>query len=587
MMRLSILASFSLLLGGCGLWVDVLAPEEPGLDAALADVGEIDVGQFDVGQFDVGQFDVGQFDAGQFDVGAHDGGTRDAGTDAGLDAGNCTSSEDCFALNTVCMVGACVSNACVRVPASDDLVCDDGDACTARDVCASGVCIGELDCSTFDSACSAGICSAGGCMSMPTTEACDDTDVCSWSDACGASAPGMCGGVTTDCGVRTGISPRGPTEVIGRVRMGSAFSDPCPRGQVMVGVQASVSTGFYAGVLRQFSTICGEVLVDLAGVLTIGPGATIPAIGHGSWPHGGRLETASCGRHEVVVGFSGAEGISGDRIGLPDVYLTQLRLRCAPLSATGSIATGFTAVVGAVSDSAPRPTIGASMTRPFGPTDCPAGSVAIGSVGRAGDILDAYGLLCGRVELSLVTTAPPAGSLSSRTVFRDDCPWGSLPVGIRAGVSMPAGLYNRNVTHFQTLCAPLNVGPNGPGMWSVTLGTPSAASTPAWGAAPVIDGSREERQCRPGEVVVGYEGAGDIAVTRVVLHCASITATGPATLVIGPATSSLPFGLRTDRPLGPLYTCPPGMLGRGFYGTANEVVNSLALRCARPWFAAP
>jgi endonuclease I len=86
---------------------------------------------------------------------------------------------------------------CVNVPNSEP--CDDGDACTTKDTCAGGGCVGgrEHDCDD-DNPCTDDSCDPdAGCVNVPNSEPCDDGDVCTTKDIC---AGGSCaGGPAPDC----------------------------------------------------------------------------------------------------------------------------------------------------------------------------------------------------------------------------------------------------------------------------------------------------------------------------------------------------------------------------------------------------
>jgi len=81
--------------------------------------------------------------------------TADADCDDGLfcdgaetcQSGACVAATavDCSTAADQCNDAACseISRSCVRTPKIDGFVCDDGNACTATDVCQSGVCVGS------------------------------------------------------------------------------------------------------------------------------------------------------------------------------------------------------------------------------------------------------------------------------------------------------------------------------------------------------------------------------------------------------------------------------------------------------------
>jgi len=99
-----------------------------------------------------------------------------------------------------CVVGVCDGAGGCVVRAAEG-PCDDGDACTAGDRCAHGVCEGgpALDCDDGDP-CTDDTCDPqGGCRTQDNTAPCDDGDPCTAGDVCAA---GRCAGapIPVDCG---------------------------------------------------------------------------------------------------------------------------------------------------------------------------------------------------------------------------------------------------------------------------------------------------------------------------------------------------------------------------------------------------
>lgn len=100
--------------------------------------------------------------------------------------------------------GVCDGGHCTYLPKESGVACDDGNACTGNDVCDSeGACAGtDVTCTTPpNDQCyeAAGTCVAGECQYVPKAEAtaCDDTNLCTESDACGADH--VCKGVERVC----------------------------------------------------------------------------------------------------------------------------------------------------------------------------------------------------------------------------------------------------------------------------------------------------------------------------------------------------------------------------------------------------
>ncbi len=119
------------------------------------------------------------------------------------DDGNaCTANDACA--NGVCAAGpavncddgnGCTDDACDPASgcsyANNAAACDDGDSCTQGDVCAGGSCVagGPVACDDGN-ACTDDTCDSlqGGCVFAANTLACDDGDPCTASDSCEAGA---------------------------------------------------------------------------------------------------------------------------------------------------------------------------------------------------------------------------------------------------------------------------------------------------------------------------------------------------------------------------------------------------------------
>ena len=107
--------------------------------------------------------------------------------------GHTAVNDDCDDANA-CTDDRCdLAAGCVNAPRPGP--CDDGDACTAGDACADGVCVGAgVDCDDGDP-CSGDSCDpAAGCLHGPLTgPACDDRDPCTVGDHCAAGGckPGV------------------------------------------------------------------------------------------------------------------------------------------------------------------------------------------------------------------------------------------------------------------------------------------------------------------------------------------------------------------------------------------------------------
>ncbi len=122
-----------------------------------------------------------------------------SGCDFQADSSKCDDNKPCT--NDVCnAVIGCLSSPQVGAP------CDDGDACTAGDICVTvaggmvcqpGV---KMNCDDGD-VCTADSCqSDGGCVHQPTNGPCDDGNPCTTGDVCGGLGPASCAGKPKDCG---------------------------------------------------------------------------------------------------------------------------------------------------------------------------------------------------------------------------------------------------------------------------------------------------------------------------------------------------------------------------------------------------
>jgi hypothetical protein len=156
---------------------------------------------------------------------------------------------------------------------------------------------------------------------------------------------------------------------------GELATDLCPANQVIVG---------YAGTLTDPGILLvGSVQATCAALVAMGDGgvttradASLTARGQGTlspW-------TQACPANAVVVGFSGGSGVALDRIAIA----------CAELHA----------VDGGIAQDPPTslPAAGGDGGTAFD-DPCPPGQVARGNVVRAGEWIDALGLVCGTPSL--------------------------------------------------------------------------------------------------------------------------------------------------------------------------------------------
>lgn len=114
------------------------------------------------------------------------------------------SPVDCSRLSDACNVGTCepANGACAATPRPDGTACDDNDACTRTDVCSTGRCAGTnpVLCPAPTECQNAGTCDSdtGTCTlpDKPNGSVCDDGNACTLRDQC---ASGRCVGSPRIC----------------------------------------------------------------------------------------------------------------------------------------------------------------------------------------------------------------------------------------------------------------------------------------------------------------------------------------------------------------------------------------------------
>ncbi len=126
-----------------------------------------------------------------------------------------------------CMLGACdgTSNKCHMVAAQDLLSCDDGNACTLGDKCATGVCAGEANTCVDGNPCTSEACDpATGCVYLPMAVTCDDGNACTLADTCTGT---VCAGSAKDC---TDSNPCTTDSCAGGICLSTANTATCDDG---------------------------------------------------------------------------------------------------------------------------------------------------------------------------------------------------------------------------------------------------------------------------------------------------------------------------------------------------------------------
>ncbi len=102
--------------------------------------------------------------------------------------------------DTLCRLNTCdkVDGACKFSPQNETIACDDGDVCTTGDVCTATVCTatGALPCDD-STPCTTDSCDPVlGCAHNANTSVCDDANACTEGDTC---ATGLCAGTPINC----------------------------------------------------------------------------------------------------------------------------------------------------------------------------------------------------------------------------------------------------------------------------------------------------------------------------------------------------------------------------------------------------
>lgn len=198
-------------------------------------------------------------------------------------------------------------------------------------------------------------------------------------------APGGCGRITATNTTSPTTGDMG----------GSAFTDHCPPGEVVIGFETEFSPGYYNNLFGQFVTLCGAVRVEdtmtQGPAVRIKPSSRVPyVIGRGPFNAPTAKEYSMCPPDQVVIGVEGQ--------GMYPTRPVKMALRCASMTVAAAPKGCIDFVRGPVTI---MPLIGKTSGTPFGPLDCPVGTVAWGSNLRAGEILNAYGLYCKSMSLVL------------------------------------------------------------------------------------------------------------------------------------------------------------------------------------------
>jgi hypothetical protein len=208
--------------------------------------------------------------------------------------------------------------------------------------------------------------------------------------ACDGKAHACDGVIDEGCPSALTIGAPGASRVLGgNASGGTSFNDPCPAGQVLVGMGGA--TGQWIDAVYG---ICGAVALNAVTTkapykygVAISTGQTLPT--RGTVGSSDAMWQATCPPDQAVVSVAGSSGIAMD----------QVVLSCAPLLITGS-PRSFAIHQGNATALAPQgDTSGGS---PFTPVACPDPQV-VGLVGgSSGQWLDSMSIACVMPAIALV-----------------------------------------------------------------------------------------------------------------------------------------------------------------------------------------
>ncbi len=169
--------------------------------------------------------------------------------------GTCSSTPISCDDGNVCTDDSCDSvTGCVYV--NNTASCDDGDACTTGDACSGGICtVTPVDCDDGN-ICTDDSCNPadGTCMHSNNTASCDDGDVCTSPDSCSG---GVCSGTLINCNDMNPCTDDSCDTVLGCVFTDNA--DVCDDGDACTTGDACAG-GACSGTL--ISCVDGNVCTD-------------------------------------------------------------------------------------------------------------------------------------------------------------------------------------------------------------------------------------------------------------------------------------------------------------------------------------
>ena len=271
------------------------------------------------------------------------------------------NARTCGTFGRVCGAGVC------GCPGGTEVSCEDG---------LDSDCDGAIDCA--DSDCGARACGANGLVCIAAACQCPmSAELCNGSDD-------DCDSVVDDtCPTGLGLCCAAAGTTFGGGG-GSAFTRACAAGHALVGID-----GRAGGRLDAATAICAPISMRVDTTATpehrflLTTGAAVSAGGAGGG--GGTAFTDRCAPDEVIIGIAGRSGSEVD----------SLSFQCGRVSFVRSGGGWAVSVVA----TGTGPAHGGTGGTGFGYT-CPAGRIATGIAGRAGDRIDAISLGCSSVTFT-------------------------------------------------------------------------------------------------------------------------------------------------------------------------------------------
>jgi hypothetical protein len=201
------------------------------------------------------------------------------------------------------------------VNAANTIACDDGNACTVGDLCASGTCLPGAETACDDgNACTSDSCDKGlQCLFLPVDVTCSDGDACTVGDLCDG---GLClAGAITPCDDGNPCTQDACDATSGCMHVALAMpcddGDPCTVGEVCAGGVCGGGQGRCAGADAgggrggSDTDAGGETSGADSGLRTLGAdgadgGAAVGVGGNGVEDEGCRAGRAHTGDHSPL-----------------------------------------------------------------------------------------------------------------------------------------------------------------------------------------------------------------------------------------------------------------------------------------------